>query len=108
MSAWTHTSAPWEIEGEGATVALVLTQPGTRAVAITAPLTSRLEQLAPGEPDANAALIAAAPDLLAAARTALEAMRAGVFMLPDAEPAVRSVAATLERAIRAAEGATHG
>jgi hypothetical protein len=106
----THTVGPWANEGEGATVALVLAQPGTRAVAVTAPLTSRLEHLAPGEPEANAALIVHAPDLLAAARVALEALRAGIFQAATSQAAATAsfVQATLERAIADAEGGSRG
>ncbi len=105
-----HTVAPWAINGDGATVALVMTQPGTSAIAITAPLTSRFVCPEPGEPEANAALVIAAPDLLTAARAALEAMRAGIFCCTDSQAAATAafVKAALERAIADAEGATRG
>ena len=107
-----HTVAPWAIDGEGATVALVLAPPGRYGVgvAITAPSVPLSHRFADGEVEANAALVLASPDLLAAARVALEAMRAGIFCCTDSQAAATAafVTAALERAVAAAEGATRG
>lgn len=61
------TVGPWELDGEGVTVAELKWVPGGEPYAITAPLTSRLEPVAPETHEANARLLAASWSLLAAA-----------------------------------------
>lgn len=67
------TVGPWELDGEGVTVAELKWVPGGEpwraciSGAITAPLTSRLEPVAPETHEANARLLAASWSLLAAA-----------------------------------------
>jgi len=81
-----HTVGPWEINGEGAIVAVVAPARYGLAGVITAPLTSRLEPVAEEQQHANAALLVAAPDLLAASLALLEHMRPLVLMLPADNP----------------------
>lgn len=68
------TVGPWELDGEGVTVAELKWVPGGEPYAksgyvssVTAPLTSRLEPVAPETHEANARLLAASWSLLAAA-----------------------------------------
>lgn len=101
-----HTVGPWEADGEGQTVAVVMPEPGHTAVSITAPATSRFEAIDQATASANRALIVAAPDLLREARAVLvrvSALVGPIEWLAAVDPAL----AGLARAVAKAEGGSH-